>query len=116
MPHGLHWLFFAAVTKDQPAGSPNLQIWTTEKVAEFVQKKQQDWYGLCIGGSNKYVPVSSKQIISIVHSWTKYIFFGAIWHNVLSTKLLYSLSWVVYVVEATTYIYRNRFVSELSTL
>lgn len=40
------------VTKDQPAGSPNLQIWTTEKVAEFIQKKQQDWYGLCIGGSN----------------------------------------------------------------
>lgn len=31
------------VTKDQPAGSPNLQIWTTEKVAEFIQKKQQDW-------------------------------------------------------------------------
>lgn len=82
-------LFFTAVTKDQPAGSPNLQIWTTERVAEFIQKKQQDWYGLCIGRSNKYIPISSKQIIGIVcdgHSWTKYIFFGAIWHDVLSTK------------------------------
>ena len=34
------------MTKENPSGVPNLEIWTTEGVAEFVQKKHQDWYVL----------------------------------------------------------------------
>ena len=31
------------VTKENLSGIPNLEVWRNEKVAEFVQKKHQDW-------------------------------------------------------------------------
>ena len=38
-------LLCLTVTKENPSGAPNLEVWTSEKVAEFVQKKHQEWYG-----------------------------------------------------------------------
>lgn len=38
-------LLCLTVTKENPSGAPNLEVWTSEKVAEFVQKKYQEWYG-----------------------------------------------------------------------
>ncbi len=42
----LHYFLFDLVTKDQPAGTPNLNLWNVrsgELVKGFIQKKSQGW-------------------------------------------------------------------------